>query len=102
MGTGGVWLSRTKNIEPVVWLVEWPNDIKAALVTQDNPNRMISVSDLEIVGLLLQYLVLEGLRALWHKHVGEFCDNTPTVLWAAKLASKRSRIAGRLLRALAI
>jgi len=102
MGAGGVWLSGTKHLEPIVWRVEWPDDIKAALITRDNPNGTISVSDLEMAGLLLQYLVLEWLKALRHEHVGAFCDNTPTVSWAAKLASKRSRIAGRLLRALAI
>ena len=102
MGAGGVWLSGTKHIKPVVWRVEWLDDIRAALVTQDNPNRTIYVSDLEMAGLLLQYLMLKWPRALRNEHVGAFCDNTPTVSWAAKLVSKQSRIAGRLLQALAI
>ena len=55
-----------------------------------------------MAGLVLHYLVLKQLVMLRHKHVGEFCDNTPTVSWAAKLASKQSQVAGRLLRALAI
>ena len=46
--------------------------------------------------------MLEHVVALGHKHVGTFCGNTPTVSWAAKLVSKRSRIAGRLLQALAL
>ena len=92
----------TKLIDPVIWQVEWPDDIKAALVTRDNQNRTISMSNLEMVGLLLHYLVLEQLVALQHEHVRAFCDNTPTVSWSAKLASKQSRIAGRLLRALAV
>ena len=102
MGAGGVWLLGTKVVAPIVWRVEWPDDIKAALVTRENPSGTISVSDLEMAGLLLHYLVLEHVVDLCHEHVGAFCDNTPTVSWAAKLASKRSRIAGRLLRALAL
>ena len=55
-----------------------------------------------MTGLLPHYLVLEHVVALCHEHVGAFCDNTPTVPLVAKLASKKSRIAGRLLRVLAL
>ena len=85
---------RTKHIALAVWQVEWPGDIKAALVTRDNLTGLISVSGLIMAGLLLHYLVLEQLVALRHKHVGAFCDNTPTVSWAAKLAFKRLRVVG--------
>ena len=82
--------------------MEWPGNIKAVLITRENPKGTISVSDLEMAGLLLHYLVLEQVVVLRHEHIGAFCDNTPTVSWAAKLASKRSRIAGQLFRALAV
>ena len=39
---------------------------------------------------------------LRHQRIGAFCDNTPTVSWAAKLASKRFKVARGLLRALAL
>ena len=102
MGAGGVWLSGTKPVQPIVWRVEWPDDIKMALITREHPDGSLSVCDLEMAGLLLHYLVLEHVVALRHQHIGAFCDNTPTVSWEAKLASKHSQIAGRLLRALAL
>ena len=48
-----MWLSGTKHIEPVVWQVEWPEDIKAALITRENPNGTVSVSNLEMGSLLI-------------------------------------------------
>ena len=101
-GAGGVWHSGTEGLDPVVWRVEWPGDVQDNLVSDRNRGGTISVSDLEMAGLLLHYIVLEYLAVLRHKRIGAFCDNTPTVSWAAKLASKRSRIAGGLLRALAL
>ena len=79
MGADRVWLLGTKRIALIVWRVEWPDDIKAALITRENSNGTISLSNLEMVGLLLHYLVLEQIVALHHKHVREFCDNTPAV-----------------------
>ena len=34
-GAGGMWLPGTKALAPVVWRVEWPQDIKDALITWD-------------------------------------------------------------------
>ena len=101
-GAGGVWHSGTEELAPVVWRLEWPTDIQARLVSDANRDGDISVSDLEMAGLLLHYVVLEYLVVLRHRRIGAFCDNTPTVAWAAKLASKRSKVAGCLLRALAL
>ena len=99
-GAGGVWHSGTEELDLVVWRLEWPVDVQEDLVTDKYPDSIISVLDMEMAGLLLHYIVLEYLVDMWHQCIGVFCDNTPTVLWAAKLASKRSRIAGGLLRAL--
>ena len=99
---GKVWLPGTKHIEPIMWQVKWPDNIKAALITRENPKRTISVSNLEMAGLLLHYLVLGHVVALCHENMGVFCNKSPTVPWLAKLVSKRSRIVGWLLRALAL
>ena len=101
-GAGGEWHSGTLSLEPIVWRVEWPKDVQELMVSEDNPTGTITNSDLECAGLLLHVMVLEAIVDLFHKHIGAYCDNTPTVAWAARLASKRSRIAGRLLRALAL
>jgi len=41
--------------------------------------REITKADLEMVGLLLQWLVLERFANLKHAYIACWCDNTPTV-----------------------
>ena len=53
---GGVWHSGTEELDPVVWRLEWPADVQENLVTDQNPTGTISVSDLEMAGLLLHYI----------------------------------------------
>jgi hypothetical protein len=55
-----------------------------------------------MAAMLIHYLVLEHVVSLKHVHVAAWCDNTPTVSWTNKLSSSRSRVAGRLVRALAM
>jgi hypothetical protein len=103
-GAGGVWFPGDcrSDLQPVVWRITWPQDIRDALVSFDNPRGTITNSDLEMAGLLLHYLILECLADLKHVHVAAWCDNTPTVSWANKLNSSKSRVAARLVRALAL
>ena len=79
-----------------------PLDVQQALVSDSNPMGNITHSDLEMAGILLHVMVLESIVLLRNQHVGAICNNTPTVSWAYRLASRRSCIAGRLLRALAL
>ena len=103
IGAGGVWFGVHAELDPIVWRVEFPHDIRDRLVSESNPTGDITNSDLELAGLVLHWLVLEYVvDDLRHKHVAMYCDNTPTVAWANRLASKNSKIAGRLLRALAL
>ena len=101
-GAGGCWFSCTDQYNPTVWRVHWPPSITNDIVSTTNPKGSISNSDLEMAGILLAWLVREELGSLHHHTVALFCDNTPAVAWATKLASKRSTIAGRLIRALAV
>ena len=101
-GAGGVWLPGTKALAPVVWRVKWPQDVRDALITWDNPNGKITNSDLEMAAELLGWLVLESLVPLRHEHVGLCSDNSATVAWQMRGASRRSVAANRLLRVLAI
>jgi hypothetical protein len=97
-----VWLSGIYLLQPVVWRVEWPQYIHDNVVSFNNPTGTITNSDLEMAGMVLHYLVLEHLTRLRHVHVAAWCDNTPTVSWTNKLSSSRSRVPGRLARALAL
>jgi hypothetical protein len=99
---GGVWLSGTLQLAPVMWQLEWPSDIQRKVVSFANPNGKLTNSDLEMAGMLVHYLVLKHLISLRHMHVAAWCNNTPTVSWTNKLSSSRSLLAGCLTRALAL
>ena len=102
LGAGGVWFTGACPLQPTMWWVPWPNSIRAALVSFQNPSGTISNSDLEMAGMLLHYLVPEQLAPLHHVHIATWCDNTPTVSWTNKLSASRSLITGRQTRALAM
>ena len=56
-----------------------------------------------MAGLLLLWLCLEGVAPdLAHKHIALFSDNSPTVSWVTKMASKKLKVAAQLVRALAL
>jgi hypothetical protein len=82
---------------------EWPKDIKNNIKTLQNPKGKISNSDLKMAGLLMLWLVIEGVcKDLCKKQVTLFSNNSPTVGWVTRLASKRSIIAKNLIQALAL
>ena len=102
-GAGGVWLSGSDDLHPVMWRVKWPPDITKRLVSPSNPAGDLTINDLEMAGLLLQQLVLEDIApTLEHKHAATWCDNSSTVSWARRLSSKRSLVGQRLVRALSL
>jgi hypothetical protein len=91
-GVGGVIVGENKACTPTVFRVEWPQCIKNLLVSEDNPAGSITNSDLEMAGLLLLWLVMEevcGLEAT--THCALFSDNSPTVHWVRRMATRGSR-----------
>jgi hypothetical protein len=102
LGAGGVWLPGILFLLPIVWQVEWPQDICDNVVSFTNPTGTIMNSDLEMAGMVIQYLLLEHLARLRHVHVAAWCDNTPTISWTNKLSLSWSMVASRLARALAL
>ena len=99
LGAGGVWCSGTHSITPFLWQVAWPQDIRASLVTTENPTGAITINDLELAGILLGLLALESRGIdLTYRHVASFCDNSSAVSWSYKMRNSKSVIAGHLLR----
>ena len=98
-GAGGVWiipLTRSTN-RYVFWSFQFPPEIIARFTTHE-----ITINDLEMAGVLMQWLALEHLLpSLHHLQVGIECDNSSAVVWSKKFTAK-SIIAGHLLRALAL
>ena len=96
-GVGGVIIGELSELPPTVFRFQWPPEISADIVSSTNPKGRITNSDLEMVGLLLLWLCMEGIALdLAHKHVALFSNNSPAVSWVTKMASKKSCIAAQL------
>jgi len=102
-GAGGVVIGELSPCVPTIFRWQWPSDITQDVKTAENPEGHISNSDLEMAGLVLLWLTMEEVCGpLTEKRLTLFNDNTPTIRWATKLASKRSRVAEHLVQALAL
>jgi hypothetical protein len=64
---------------------------------------VVTMGDLELAAALLITMMLEhaGL-ALNHKTIAAWSDNTPTLGWVWRMATKQSKIRGRLIRGLGL
>jgi len=96
------WRHMVWDLPAIVWWVQFPLEIKAHIVSSENPKGTISNLDLEMVGFLLQWLVLEHFANLTHKHVACWCNNTSTIVWASKLLATMATRAAHLLCILAL
>jgi hypothetical protein len=104
-GVGGVWFSGTKQLIPIVWFYEWPQDIRDQFCSSSNKTGTLTISDLELTGILLHWLVLEhivDIATLCDASVSIWCDNLPAVAWMYKFRTSTSLVAARILRALAV
>ena len=97
-------LLESSPLQPTVWRIPLPTTIQNQLISDQNKDGTLTINDLEMAGVLLQWLALEIITptSLKHKHVAIYCDNSSTVSWANKLTSTSSPIAAHLLRALAL
>ena len=80
LGTGGVWISGTKALDDVIWHLEWPQDIKDALIMATNLESTLTINDLELNGMILNKLIAECIiQDLKNIHIGYFYDNESAV-----------------------
>ena len=102
-GAGGVWFLLVEPMQPCVWQNKFPTNITSDVISDDNPNRSFTNSDLELAAEVLAVgVILDRGPCVKHAPIGTLCDNTPTVSWVKKMASKaKTPTAGRLLRGLA-
>lgn len=86
-GAGGVWIIPLAN--NTNYYIYWSVDFSPVVIQQFN-NDIISINDLEMVGVLLGWLVaLEHLLPIL-QHIlqcGMQCDNSATVSWTKKFAA---------------
>ena len=97
-GAGGVIFGENEECVPTVFRWEWSQDIKERYKSEEITN-----SDLEMAGLFLLWLVMEQVCGnLREKNVALFSDNSPTVGWVRRLATRGSLVSAHLIRALAL
>jgi len=103
-GGGGAWFSLEMEMAPLVWRILFPDDIRNDVVSDKNREGKITNSDLELAAEVFALaVILQHAPVIKHQPLGTLCDNTPTVSWVTKMASKASTpISGRLLKGLAI
>ena len=106
-GVGGVWFGGTNPLEPFVWYIPWPDDIRNELCSASNPAGNITISDLELMGIFMHFLAFESRMAhlggsIKHQSLAIWCDNLPAVSWMYKFRTSTSSIASRILRAFAV
>jgi hypothetical protein len=92
------------DMPPQVWWARFPIDIATDVISDKNPAGKITNLDLELPAEVFAVdIVLEKAPQAKHAPLGTLCDNTPTVSWIDRMASKsRSPIARRLLQGLSI
>ena len=64
LGCKGVWIYPNEDFVHYVWRLHWPEDIKANLVSSDNPQGQITNSDLELATLVLQEATFLFVRTI--------------------------------------
>ncbi len=102
-GVGGVVMGKTSLCIPTVFCWEWPQDVTASIWSFSNPTGTITISDLEMAGVLILWLVMEAVcQPLQEKRVALFSGNSPAVGWTKCLASCISLVAEHFVQALAL
>ena len=82
---GGIWFDTlVPDAPPILWRQKFSTSVSAALVTSDNPHGTISISDLELTGVLAHKAVLANLRDVRERTMWIGSDNRAAVSWATK------------------
>jgi hypothetical protein len=88
-GAGGVWFSLVDSMSPMVWRAAFLQDIASEVVSDDNPDGRLTNSDLELAAeVMVVGVALAMAPKVKHVPLGTLCNNTPTVSWIEKMASK--------------
>ncbi len=102
-GVGGVIFGELSECIPTLFRWEWPKDVQKQVISFNNPTGTITNLDLEMAGLLLLWLTIEGVcGSLQEKRTALFGDNPPSIGWVARLGLKQLSVAENLIQALAL
>jgi hypothetical protein len=97
-GMGGVWFH--PGTGPVVWRAAFPPEVQRALITSDNRNGTVSISDLELAGTIAHKHLLAQLAAasIVERSIWLAGDNRASLAWATKGSATASTARAYLLR----
>ncbi len=103
-GAGGVWFLLVDSMSLMLWQAAFLQDIASEVFSDDNPDGRLTNSNLELAAEIMAVgVALAMAPKVKHIPLGTLCDNTPTVSWIEKMASKaKGPMAGHLLRGLAV
>lgn len=98
-GMGGVWFpDLPASTAPILWHSPFPRGITTALVTSDNPNGALSISDLELAALIAHKDVLATHVILAERTIWMATDNRAALAWSTKGSSTSVSARAHLLR----
>jgi hypothetical protein len=98
IGMGGVWLPVDGHTAPIVWRERFEPRISRALVTLDNPSGTLSISDLELAGMIAHKDVLAQASDVRERTIWLAGDNRAAVSWSTKGSSTSVAARAYLLR----
>jgi hypothetical protein len=77
-------------LAPIVWRIQWPQDITKAVVSDANPQGSFTNSDLKMAGVLLQEAVLEAYVSpkMESSQSAIGCNNSPLVAGTTCMATR--------------
>ena len=87
LGIGGVWLPTTPHEAPLVWRMRFPSKVSNDLVTSTNRNGSISISDLELAGMIAHKDILANAHDIRKRTSWIAGDNRAAVSWSNKGSS---------------
>ena len=84
-GMGGVWFDALDpTAAPIVWRQAFPSKVSSALITSDHRKGTISISDLELMGMIAHKAVLTSTRDVQARTIWVAGDNVAAVAWSTK------------------
>lgn len=82
-GRGGIWLDATDAAaSPIVWREEYPPAVSSVLVTAANPSGTISISDLELTGMIAHKDVLVHAHDVRERTIWLAGENRAAIAWS--------------------
>jgi hypothetical protein len=99
-GMGGVWFDATadEHSPPMLWRAPFSPAIQGALVTSDNPNGTLSISDLELTAMIAHKEVLATSRPIAERTIWMATDNRAAMSWSHKGSATSTAARAYLLR----